>query len=946
MSTERTSSPVDTWLAAKLRRLTGWVLGQATAVIAAAIAVAVLSVVLAAIRLSVNVDRDAFLDPYGDAAHAWREQQREFGAAEDVIVAVESLDSLSAEAAAAEITTAIRREEGMFHHVLHTLDLSPLREKALYYATNQEIAAQHRQLARLAPLFRGDWSVISLPKLLTAGEGNHASPHDVGHQDEQGRLAASLRAACAGQDYVSPWLPLPSVIGDWWRLDAPLLLSEVGELASANGPQPGEDAAEGPVERTSADGIARSFVAIRLESGGGEGGGTSTTKQLVVLQTIVDQVASRHPQTRIGLTGLPALQHEERGVLPYQMITAGLLALLAAGIVLVPTLGGLRHAAIVTAAIGLALAATFGWVTLALGSVDALAASFAALVVALGGGSCVAVAVEYLRLRRDGAAPAEALQNAAARVGLGVLVAAGVAALALLALTLAESPGLPRAGLTLGAGVMLSAAAAFVVLPAMLFKLDQRGGSTPEPLRLDWMARLARHPRRAPTILAVSAVLTIAAATGIWQWRADDDFRATHDDNLGSVALEARLGAAGADPAAFLVCHADSREELLDKKARLISLPRVGRVEEMASLLPPDAEQRHALIQNIHDRMGMLPQHPPVIPVTQSDAQAACEFARQWFAAHGDRAADDAASRLPDALDQSQLAATLYDWQQQAAADLLARLHALKAAASPQPPTLADLPPELVQRFWGETGRQLLRVYPRPDAATGSELAAFIEEVAAYDPLATGLPMIERHAAQDLRRGATTTAAYACLVALVFLALVQGSLRDTLLALMAATLCLVQALGVLGWLGETLSPTHWIALPVLLAGACGSGALVACSLRRQSGLCESDNEGLDYTAAAIGMLMAIAACGSLTFIDHAGWQALGRVLVVGLACSGFSALFVLPAVATWVSASRPAESVRATLRLAALPIEPQDGEAAELPAAIPLRLDERHRRAA
>ena len=85
-------------------------------------------------------------------------------------------------------------------------------------------------------------------------------------------------------------------------------------------------------------------------------------------------------------------------------------------------------------------------------------------------------------------------------------------------------------------------------------------------------------------------------------------FRLTYDHNLlnlqarelDSVKWEHRLidRAAGATWDAMSIAH--SREEALALKAKYEALPEVGRVVEVASLLPADQERKLPVIRAIH----------------------------------------------------------------------------------------------------------------------------------------------------------------------------------------------------------------------------------------------------------------------------------------------------------------------------------------------------------
>src|SRR4029078_5120419 len=63
--------------------------------------------------------------------------------------------------------------------------------------------------------------------------------------------------------------------------------------------------------------------------------------------------------------------------------------------------------------------------------------------------------------------------------------------------------------------------------------------------------------------------------------------------------------AAGATWDAMSIAH--SRPEALALKAKYEALPEVGRVVEVASLIPPDQDRKLPIIRAIHDKLESLP---------------------------------------------------------------------------------------------------------------------------------------------------------------------------------------------------------------------------------------------------------------------------------------------------------------------------------------------------
>jgi hypothetical protein len=152
-------------------------------------------------------------------------------------------------------------------------------------------------------------------------------------------------------------------------------------------------------------------------------------------------------------------------------------------------------------------------------------------------------------------------------------------------------------------------------------------------------------------------------------------------DGLESVAVEKKLLTECDQSVWYALSIAESREQLLERKARLLELPSVERVDEIASLLPVDEDLKRPIIARIRDRLAGLPERPPEIPLDRLEslgetlAWAQGEASKRpgglRTAWHLERARDSLRRQGPEECFRA-----LAGFQQRAAGDLLSRLHA------------------------------------------------------------------------------------------------------------------------------------------------------------------------------------------------------------------------------------------------------------------------------
>jgi uncharacterized membrane protein YdfJ with MMPL/SSD domain len=246
---------------------------------------------------------------------------------------------------------------------------------------------------------------------------------------------------------------------------------------------------------------------------------------------------------------------------------------------------------------------------------------------------------------------------------------------------------------------------------------------------------------------------------------------------------------------------------------------------------------------------------------------------------------------------------SLASFQQQAAGDLLTRLHALSAVADPAPPKLEDLPPSLVDRFVGMNGRHLLKIYGRGDIWNFASLERFVKEVRSIDPRATGNPLQAYEASLEMKRSYEQAGLYSLIVILAVLWLDFRSITNSLLAALPLALGMAQTLGLMGLVGIDLNPANLIGIPLLLGIAVDYGVhIVHDSLERPGPYRISASTA---NSVLVDALTTILGFGALMVASHKGLESLGRVLTIGVTTCTLTSLIFLPAVLAMVRPGQP-----------------------------------------
>jgi hypothetical protein len=336
----------------------------------------------------------------------------------------------------------------------------------------------------------------------------------------------------------------------------------------------------------------------------------------------------------------------------------------------------------------------------------------------------------------------------------------------------------------------------------------------------------------------IAAFVALIAVLGVFAARVryDHNLLNMQARGLDSVTWEMKLVEHTAGASWHALSYTASREEALALKARYEQLPVVSRVVEVASLVPADQLAKLDQLRDIRRRLRNLPQRGAALrPLLPSRAGTLQEEVQRL--AHDLRSGQAPAVRqLCQELDglSGQLAALpagqadrrLREFDERLAGDLAEDLHRLREVSTPEPITTADLPPELRERYIGQGGRWLLRVFGKECLWEHEPLSRFVHQIQTVDPEATGKPFSTLEGLQKMKHGFQMGGLYALLVITLVLLGDCRRVGHTLLGLLPLGMGVILALGVMGLCGVPLNPANMIALPLIVGVGVDNGVHV------------------------------------------------------------------------------------------------------------------------
>ncbi|MGH9675704.1 MAG: MMPL family transporter, partial [Candidatus Acidiferrum sp.] len=352
----------------------------------------------------------------------------------------------------------------------------------------------------------------------------------------------------------------------------------------------------------------------------------------------------------------------------------------------------------------------------------------------------------------------------------------------------------------------------------------------------------------------------------------------------------------------------DTPEEALALKALYEKLPEVSRVVEIATLVPREQDKKIEIMADIQRRLRNLPTRGRrIVHAPPALAELIRQIDNVYFGLSASSIAMNstllAELRAALATVREQLRVTppavavdrLRDFEERMAGDLAEDLHRLRDVSKPASIALADLPPELCERYVGAHGKWLLRVFAKDCLWEFDPLRHFADQIQRIDPEATGKPFSTVEGLIAMKDGLRRAGIYAFGVIVAVLLVDFRSVPRMLVAVAPLALGVAMTLGIMGLAGVPLNPANMIAFPLILGVGVDNGVHVLhdWTLRRA--------EGWDTISHAIGRgvlvkaLTSMIGFGTLMISTERGLAGLGFILTLGVACSMISALVVLPA---------------------------------------------------
>lgn len=921
----------------------------------------------AVVGLQFKTDRSDLIDPRADFHQRWLKFAEEFGESSDAIVVVESAKPEAIRAALDDIGRQLASDTENFSRVQWKFDPAILRPKGLQFLPPPLLEDAVNQLRGYAPILQaGRWELVSLSSY---SERLAAHLDSAIKRKDSRTIQVDLLQSAQLAESLAGFLQNPLSFQSPWR--------EVIPVAA------GEELAQMKVHYNLNDRESMGFVlAVPARSDQDFSGGSPSLKRLRI---ILENSRAAHPDVTLGLTGIPVLEADEMAKSQEDMTLASAISFGGVAFLLILGFRSLRHPLISLVMLLVGICWSIGFTTVAIGHLNILSVSFATILVGLGIDFAIHFLERYLELRHEGFEMEAALVRTASITGAGIATCALTTSLAFFCAGVTSFLGVSELGIIAGGGVLLCALAAFVILPPLVCLTD-RGRAKARLPRAFACAPLRFITNRFPGGIVVLTIIGFILLTSMGFGKKDGHLvsRVKYDSNLlnlqargvTSVELQHRVFEQSEGSLLYAISLAESPEKVRQLRERFLALPTVGRVEELASLMPKyPADQTQVYIVQLHELLAKIPELPTestvVDPLEAGRGVEKLDLVLKELSAPTAQHASEKFNQFLDtlmAIPKPKQMELLTGYQQAMRVALHTQFQMLSQVTDSQP-VIDAVPESLRTRFVSSQGNWMLRVFPKQQIWDEEPLANFVRDVRSIDPEATGTPLQNYEAANQIRESYQHAAILACAMVLFVLlidllrwgpllisvfsplivvafAMNSPGARDSLgitgiaslyialvfvIAAIFDTLNIGKAMlamlpplggglmtfGLLALLKTNLNPANMIVLPLLLGIGVDSGVYVVHDYRSQAAGSYRISSSI-INAILLTSLTTMVGFGSMIISSHQGLSSLGLVLTVGVGSCLFISLVPLPALLTLLdrmrlkavppTKTRPAES--------------------------------------
>ncbi|WP_421902814.1 MMPL family transporter [Maridesulfovibrio sp.] len=628
------------------------------------------------------------------------------------------------------------------------------------------------------------------------------------------------------------------------------------------------------------------------------------------VRSSLETVRAEYPEVEAGLTGRPVLSADEMHTTDQDMTIAAIISVIVVGLLFMFILHGWLRPMLVMGSLFCAMAWTFGFTLVTLGSLNLLSIVFALVLVGIGVDFGIHIVMRYVEASDSGMSPDEAVEEALVHTGPGVLLGGLTSVCAFYAVLGQEFVGLAELGLVGGTGIIFCLIAMLTVLPSAMLIAGRRNwfpSSRPRMATLPFMEKVISRP---VTVLLVFGLLTALAFPGFQKAGFNYNLLELQAKGLESVEYEHVLIDDSDESTWFAVMTRPDLESVKSLIGELKQVSSVGRIESILDFLPEGQKEKADILRgeaevlqgiNLDARNSHLV--PSEVVTSLENLIESLEGLEEKLFSAG---AKDELDKVGEIIDRADScleilqknpadAVNLTPLQARLVSELSSSFAWLKEILEVQSVTPDDLPEHLRSLYVGKDGSFMVKISPVENVWDFDKLTGFVADLRKIDPEVTGVPVVVLESSLLMRETFLEAAGLTIILVSVILFLSSFSISYVLLTLVPLFAGIFWLLEIMGMTGLSFNLANFFAIPVLIAIGVDGGVHF---LARWKELSKGERLYHTSTPVAVGLSFCttMIGFGGLLLAHHRGLASLGGIMVTGSATCLVGCMVVLPAV--------------------------------------------------
>jgi len=860
-----------------IEALAGWILYHSRLVVGLAILASTISTFYAVTTLSLNTDMSQMLSanlPYRQAEELFRKTFPQFS--NSVLLVVEADTPEMADTAVAIIEERLTNQQELIQSVYVPNGEPYWKTHALLYLDVEELQTVASALEHSQPFIdalSNDPSFPGLLTLLSQRLNTQSTREDPILTELLLRIPQAIRATMTEHPYTVSW---PHVLmNDHSPQESITKLMIVHPKLDYQSLYPGE----------------RALNAIH--------------------QVINDLGAFTTSDVRVRVTGEVALAHDELLSVSRSAGMASILALVMVSIILLIGLRSIRLLLATLLTLGIGLALTAGYATLAIGHLNMISVTFAVLFVGLGVDYIIHLCLRYRERLTAGASITHALRHSMFDVGPSIVLCAITTAIGFYSFLPTQYDGMAELGLISGTSMFIGMSVSLIVLPALLHliplppivhrPLEQRFWLFKS---IDNLSAFQGQVIRWGTAAAV--LLTVTLLPYATFDRNPHNLRNPHSESV--MTFNDLLHSESASPLTLSVL-APNEAKAQEYASQLKKLDSVKNVLTIHSFIPNEQLEKFSYILNISTAFPPIHQSSNRLPELKSRSIPVLEtFIETLDRRLTERSIPNEHDSLIHVKDQLHtFLVHLTKLSKESQAHLFNQLdeRLFKDFFRPQPTpqltssfgpvTIDRLPQSLRDQWVSKNGIYRLQVFPNENLSNNEHLQNFVDDVQSVVSQVSDLPMIYTEGGDAVIWAFQQAFLVAVGFIFILLLIVFRNVKDALLVMVPLVMAGLLTAATSVALDLPFNFANVIALPLLFGLGADNGIHIVHRVRcfLQSG------EALFQTSTIRGVILSclttIMSFGGLAFSSHLGMASMGQFLTIGVFYTLLCSVIILPA---------------------------------------------------